>query len=293
MEQININLTEKSVALANLETSVVAEFSLLVETFNRFAAEIAGSIAEVERDVLAYSGDTTRRMEAVMAENAAMMDSETAFKSVLDSMMSRFADHSSLVAASTARTSQSATDTISAGKQLTDSITRRCEETRAARTEVERKARQHAVDITAKVAEKKEFCLSLNANTEEQAKVIRDKTAEFVSNSEQKLKTFETTSLVQLTEQKDNAASMKESMSVEMMKGRQRLEAYEAATQLTLTEMRTEEGARQEQGENRLGSLKELTEERYCELKERLQEQETNVLGFLEQDLQKDIPSGT
>ena len=86
---------------------------------------------------------------------------------------------------------------------------------------------------------------------------------------------------------------MKESMSVEMMKGRQRLEAYEAATQLTLTEMRTEEGARQEQGENRLGSLKELTEERYCELKERLQEQETNVLGFLEQDLQKDIPSGT
>jgi len=292
LEQININLTEKSVALANLETSVVAEFSLLVETFNRFAAEIAGSIAEVERDVLAYSGDTTRRMEAVMAENAAMMDSETAFKSVLDSMMSRFADHSSLVAASTARTSQSATDTISAGKQLTDSITRRCEETRAARTEVERKARQHAVDITAKVAEKKEFCLSLNANTEEQAKVIRDKTAEFVSNSGQKLKTFETTTLVQLTEQKDNAASMKESMSVEMMKGRQRLEAYEAATQLTLTEMRTEEGARQEQGENRLGSLKELTEERYCELKERLQEQETNVLGFLEQDLQKDIPSG-
>ena len=292
MEQINRNLTEKSAAVANLKTSVVAEFSLLVETFNRFTAEIAGSIAEVKRDVLAYSGDTTRRMEAVMAENAAVMDSETAFKSVLDSMMSRFAEHSSLVAASTVRTSQSATDTISAGKQLTDSIMRRCDETRAARTEVERKANQQTVDITAKMAEIKEFCLSLNANTEEQAQTIRVKTAEFVNNSEQKLKNFETTSLVHMAEQKDNAANMKKSMSVEMTKGRQRLEAYETATQLTLTEMRREEGARQEQGENRLGSLKDLTEERYGKLKERLQEQETSVQGFLEQDLQKDIPSG-
>ena len=142
------------------------------------------------------------------------------------------------------------------------------------------------------MAEIKEFCLSLNANTEEQAQTIRVKTAEFVNNSEQKLKNVETTSLVHMAEQKDNAANMKKSMSVEMTKGRQRLEAYETATQLTLTEMRIEEGARQEQGENRLGSLKDLTEERYGKLKERLQEQETSVQGFLEQDLQKDIPSG-
>merc|ERR1712123_8742 len=114
------SLLQQGEELRNLETSVTLDVQNMVKTVNTFSVEVVENVTSLKNSVDEYATTNDTRVKSLMTKNQDIQKSEDTFKSLLDALMSSYAEHSKLVTENTKAIDQSSAKDLVAAKNLVD-----------------------------------------------------------------------------------------------------------------------------------------------------------------------------
>ena len=293
LEAIAANLRDKSATLERLEKYVVAAFTALVDSFNAFSAEISANVTAVKDEVTVYTAENRRRMEVVLQQNSSIMQSEQAFKSLLDNMMARYLEHSGLVASSTRRMEEETKESISSGTNLVSSVEDRVKSTHSSKAGFQTRTVEEAEMISSSVATQKTQCMTLIQNIEEQAELVSTHVQSYVTQTQESLAAFEVQSAEQIDKRKQDSSTFVGKWEEELGRSAQQMQQFQRETLEHIERSRARETEHSAAATSSVEQLAGLTEDNCEQLRLRSQEQQDKVRRFLVEQLQRDVPTGS
>jgi len=114
------SLLQQGEELRNLQTSVTLDVQNMVKTVNTFSVEVVENVTSLKNSVDEYATTNDTRVTSLMTKNQDIQKSEDKFKSLLDALMSSYAEHSKLVTENTKAIDQSSAEDLVAAKNLVD-----------------------------------------------------------------------------------------------------------------------------------------------------------------------------
>jgi len=157
------SLHKQAEELKSLEASVTFDVENLVKTVNTFSVEVVENVTCLKNSVVEYSETNETRVKNLMTKNQDIQKSEDKFKSLLDALITSYAEHSKLVNDNTKVIDQTSAEDLSATKSLVDQSKEVTEKVSNSRTKTFAKIEEENVRISEYVKISTTKCTEFNA----------------------------------------------------------------------------------------------------------------------------------
>lgn len=293
LDLISQELTSKSKILLDLEKSVLSDFSKMVETFNKFTLQVSENIVRMSEDVREYSKESSRALESVLEENRIIQESEKSFKSLLENLMFKYTEHSEKVSACSSRLENSSKSCIQSGDKLVADMNQKCEESSVARTQFETLTATQRENLVENVNSQKVKCETLNQSIETRTRSIAGNVSSFCIETKSMLEKLDETSSQQIQQRKQDTGSYAARFRDEMNYSTEQMNRFQKETIGSIKVLQDQDSSNLSKLSGTVLELSGLSEKSCSELGQQTQGQEEKIRIFLQESLERDVPTGS
>ena len=292
LSQVTSVLDDQVKELEEMKTSLSNEFQKLVDTVNTFSVVVNENVLGLKSAVESYAEKNQTRMETLKSKNNEIRESENSFKSLLESLMKNYMQHSSLVSDNSSTMStvseedlKDARALVTKSKEISSTIDKSQEHTVSSFDEMHR-------EVTEIIKDSSDKCNGLSSRVDA---VSRDIGKEAKCHVEDSVRSLEGAaeevrdkfqSHMKLQESKIH--QLKETMS----DNTSNLDIVGQAVIEKLNEIQVRDSEAAEVMDDMVGEISNNTKDIIIGLQSKVVEEKEAVSSFIRDDLQEDVPSG-
>ena len=292
LSQVTSVLDDQVKELEEMKTSLSNEFQKLVDTVNTFSVVVNENVLGLKSAVESYAEKNQTRMETLKSKNNEIRESENTFKSLLESLMKNYMQHSSLVSDNSSTMSKvseedlkDARAIVTKSKEISNTIDKSQEHTVSSFDEMHR-------EVTEIIKDSSDKCNGLSSRVDA---VSRDIGKEAKCHVEDSVRSLEGAaeevrdkfqSHMKLQESKIH--QLKETMS----DNTSNLDIVGQAVIEKLNEIQVRDSEAAEVMDDMVGEISNNTKDIIIGLQGKVVEEKEAVSSFIRDDLQEDVPSG-
>ena len=292
LSQVTSVLDDQVKELEQMKTSLSNEFQKLVVTVNTFSVVVNENVLGLKSAVESYAEKNKTRMETLNSKNKEIRESENSFKSLLESLMKNYMQHSSLVSNNSSSMSQvseedlmDARALVSKSEEVSNTIDKSQENTVSSFDEKHR-------DVTEIIKNSSGKCNDLSSRVDTLSRDIGQEAKCHVEGSVKSLEgaAEEVREKFQshLKLQESKVHQLKETMS----ENTSNLDIVGQAVIEKLNEIQVRDNEAAEVMDDMVGEISNNTKDIIIGLQSKVVEEKEAVSSFIRDDLKEDVPSG-
>ena len=292
LDEMSSILNDQVKELDQMKASLSNEFQKLATINNTFSVMVNENVSNLKSAVETYAKNNESRMRKLKMKNTEIRESETNFKSLLESLMKSYMLHSNLVSENSAMMSkvsaeelEDARGLVSKSKEVSDSIEKAQEDTV---TSFDHKQQE----INQIIKNSSDLCndhnSQVNAVTRDIGTVAKDHVESSVKALEEASEDARARFESHLKLQENKIQHLKETME----ENTDNLDIVGQAVIEKLNDIQVKDNEAAETMDDMMAEVSNNTKDIITGLQSKLVEEKDAVTSFIRNDLQEDVPSG-